>query len=815
MPTEITAAAYPALYEFGTKEMHSLGAAKSFLVGRSQDANLPLLDMSCSRRQFQIVQNQGQYQLESLSTQSPTFVDDQRITTSVLLQHGGRIRTGASEFWFFEREDGALIGRTSIQVLGDVQTIAPKSAAERDDRTVLAGAQTNQEHLSLDRAFVLSGQMLIGRDSDRAQICLHHPHVSRLHARIVLRGKTAILVDLNSANGTFVNGRRIVADTTLRPGDRIDIGPYRLAFDGTALASSSRDNNVELVCRNLKRVVRDRASGRPLTLLDDITLVIQPKEFVCILGTSGSGKSTLLSALSARVRADAGQVTINGEDFYSAFDALKQDVAVVPQRESLHDLLSVQVALGYTAELRLPPDTSNAEHLQAIEEVLKTVGLYDQRATKIEHLSGGQQKRASLANEIVSSPSLLFLDEVTSGLDEQTDGEMMRLFRNVAESGKTVVCITHTLANVERNCHLVVILGTGGKLAFIGTPDEAREYFQIERLGDVYERLSEKPPDDWKQAYLCHALCSKYIDRRLPVQSDLEPIAVPPYTPALHERLQVVWHQTRVLTRRYLSVQLADRRFVAMMLGQCVLLAFLFVVFFGDIDRFDDLRKQASSSSQLLFLLAISCLWLGCNNAAKEIVKERPIYTRERDINLLVPSYYASKVILLGAVSLVQASLLLIVVKVCCNLPGSAIAEWIFLMALSLAGVTLGLLISSFSKTNDVAVSIIPAVLIPQIILAGVIAPVEGFARILAQLFITGYWGYQGLAALLPSDLLEQLPTDGYSAFGAFSVVFLHVVVFVGGAIGVLYLRDVPPWLSRGAIIKKLRGRGWPTQERW
>jgi ABC-type multidrug transport system permease subunit len=138
----------------------------------------------------------------------------------------------------------------------------------------------------------------------------------------------------------------------------------------------------------------------------------------------------------------------------------------------------------------------------------------------------------------------------------------------------------------------------------------------------------------------------------------------------------------------------------------------------------------------------------------------------------------------------VQASLLLIVVKACCSLPGSAVAEWIFLMTLSLAGVTLGLLISSFAKTNDVAVSIIPAVLIPQIIFAGVIAPVEGFARILARLFITGYWGYQGLVDLLPSELLKQLPTDGYSAFGAFSVVILHVVIFTGGAIGVLYLRD-------------------------
>ena len=116
------------------------------------------------------------------------------------------------------------------------------------------------------------------------------------------------------------------------------------------------------------------------------------------------------------------------------------------------------------------------------------VGLTKRRDTLIRHLSGGQVKRASLANELVARPSLLFLDEVTSGLDEQTDREVMELFRQVADGGKTVVCITHSLANVEATCHLVVILTEGGRLAFFGTPDEAKAYFKIPRLGDVYRQ---------------------------------------------------------------------------------------------------------------------------------------------------------------------------------------------------------------------------------------------------------------------------------------------------------------------------------------
>ena len=117
-------------------------------------------------------------------------------------------------------------------------------------------------------------------------------------------------------------------------------------------------------------------------------------------------------------------------------------------------------------------------------------------------------------------PSLLFLDEVTSGLDEQTDRDMMDLFRSVADTGKTVVCITHSLANVERTCHLVVILTAGGRLAFVGKPAEALEYFGIARLGDVYERLAEQPAEHWQQAFQASPLYHRYVASRLPRQEE-------------------------------------------------------------------------------------------------------------------------------------------------------------------------------------------------------------------------------------------------------------------------------------------------------
>ncbi|MHC4176010.1 MAG: ATP-binding cassette domain-containing protein, partial [Planctomycetota bacterium] len=574
-----------------------------------------------------------------------------------------------------------------------------------------------------------------------------------------------------------------------RPGDRIDVGPYALFFDGQSLSSRSRVNNVELVCRNLRRVVKDRTSGRPLTLLDDITLVVRPKEFVCVLGPSGSGKSTLLWALSAREPADQGTVTINGEHFYGNFDALKHDVAVVPQNVVLHDLLAVRTALRYTARLRLPCDTNDAETEAAVIEILSTVGLAERQNTKIRDLSGGQVKRVSLANEIISKPNVLFLDEVTSGLDEETDREMMKLFREIADTGKTVICITHTSVNIEQNCDLVVILAPGGKLAFFGSPAEALRYFGIRRLGDVYEKLSEREPEQWKRSFLQHNVYSQYVDRRLPADDDADTPPVPRISPPLAQRVQLLLRQGRILTSRYLKLQIADIRSLATMLGQCVLVALLLVVLYGDLEEVD-VAEKATYSGNIIFLLAISCLWFGCNNAAKEIVKERIIYLRERDVNVMVPSYYASKLLLLGVICLIQATVLLGIVRYFTNLPGGFSSQWVFLVMLALTGVAMGLLISAVSKTNDNAVGMVPAALLPQIILAGVIAPVEGAAKWLAQLLISAYWGYRGLATLLPEDICKMLGGEDWSTAGAFCALALHFGVFVAAAVGVLMFGD-------------------------
>ncbi|MFM7166649.1 MAG: FHA domain-containing protein [Planctomycetaceae bacterium] len=767
---------YPALLELATKELHSLNAATVYAAGRSQSADLPLLDVRCSRNQFQLIRRGTGYVVQGLSENCPTLYNGGVLTVVQELQHGDMLQAGALQFVYLEREDG---GAGRLRVLPQIESQATQagseSAADSRDRTIFAGSGAATETLDSGHHVALSGQMLIGRDRDRVQVHLGHSQVSRLHAQITVRDGGVELTDLNSANGTFVNGVRLLKAIRLRAGDRIHIGPYSLLFNGRELRSDSRQNNVDLRCRDLTRVVRTRDSGQPLMILDRVSLVIQPREFVCLLGPSGSGKSTLLGALSARVPADEGRVTLNGEDLYANFEALKQDIAVVPQRDVMHELLRLREALAWTARLRLPPDTTEAETADAVDEMLRTVGLELRAETRICDLSGGQLKRACVANEIVHRPSLLFLDEATSGLDEQTDAEMMRLFRRIADGGKTVVCVTHNLANVEETCHRVVVLAEGGKMAFVGTPAEARQYFRVDKLGAIYEVLKTRTPEDWRDQFLRTKEHQGVRDGGS--SQGLQPAvsADSPQSAPLSELLLRIVRQAGLLSGRYLQILWADRRALLMMLGQCLLVAFLVVVMFGDVSS-EELPQQASKSASIMFLLAISSVWFGCNNAAREIVKEKAIYVRERDVNLQTTAYVVSKFAVLCGISFLQVFLLCLISGWGTSV-GLGFAAVGLLCCLAVAGTTGGLLISAVSNTSDMAIATVPLVLVPQIVLAGAIAKVDGFAEWLAQSGIVLYWGYGGLISCFPSDQSELLGYTDWGYWGPLVVVVLHCVV--------------------------------------
>lgn len=798
---------HPELYDFSEKKFYSLKADAEFLTGRSTSADIRLADMRYSRKQFRLYQEEGSWHLEPMSHNTSTFLNAKKITAARRLEHCDLIQVGKARFAFATRKDAALKqvirGRNSHQKLplaGVDKSEPPEAMTVLHNEGLTASRQTE----SIDHIIPLTGTLILGRDRQRANFTLPHAQVSRQHALIESGTDRCRITDMNSANGTYVNGKRISTPTVLEPGDRLDIGPYSLTFDGKSLLPQTRYDNVELACRNLNKVVRSNSGNGLTRILEDINIVIHPREFVCILGPSGSGKSTLLSALSARRPAE-GSVRLNGEELYQNFEMFKRDIAVVPQKDIMHDHLKLSVALEYTAKLRLPPDLNQEEIDFAVSDMLERMGLSERSETKIKDLSGGQVKRASLANEIVSKPSLLFLDEVTSGLDDQTDSEMMKLFRQLADSGKTVVCVTHNLTYVPDTCHRVIVLTRGGKLAFIGSPREACEYFEVDRLGAIYEKMQTRSPEEWRQRFARDTRYTEGVLAHLDMTNGLRgKTSTESYKGSFSDTFIVFIRQFYLLTRRYSVIMRSDWKSLCMIMGQCSLVGLLIVLLFGDVsDKLLPLRN--GNTAQIMFLMCISVLWFGCNNSAKEIVKERELFERERAVNVYATSYLGSKFLLLCSISMLQTALLFAIVAVGTSIEATTLT-FLMLISLSVYGVTLGLLISSASQSTDMAVTTVPLVLIPQIILSGSIFEVEGAALVLSECFVGAYWGYGGLEASLPEGhILEYY--DGWTFQGPLLVIGLHAFVFLTSALIVLlltkskeasYAKELEKWLFKG-----------------
>ena len=594
---------------------------------------------------------------------------------------------------------------------------------------------TLPDRLPLDHA------LTVGRQAMPGQIVLDHPNVSRRHAAFEVAGGNIVLRDLGGANGTYVNGARLRGARSLVSGDRIDIGPFELTFDGTALTRIWRVGNVELLVRGVSYDVPGRqASGVPQRILHDANLRIRPSEFVAIIGANGSGKSTLMNIMAGRVLPSDGAVLLNDGDLHANFEALKQDIAFVPQQDVLHEQLTLRQALDYAAQLRLPPDTIIAQRRAAVNDAARSVDLLDRLDQRIGTLSGGQKKCASLASEILTRPSLLLLDEVTSGLDESTDWEIMRLLRRLADDGMTIIMVTHTLANVAEFCDKVVCMGRGGQPTFVGAPSQVLDFFAVNRLGEVFNCTAELGAEYWRARFEATiGATGESTDRRRTARRTCgAPIRSAPARRRL-SRCDVSHAKAAILLHRNTRLVLSDRRTLVMAAVQSVLIGGLIGYAFGN---FGTGQERVNAENALLLLLGLSAIWLGCNAASKEIVGELAIYRREHDINLSTAAFIGAKYIVSGVFTVLQLAVVYVLAAALAEgIPGDLLEQFLLLTIGAMAGTAMGLVISAFANTRDQATTIVPLALVPQLILAGVLVPkLPDLATAVAKVAVTGYW---------------------------------------------------------------------------
>ena len=519
--------------------------------------------------------------------------------------------------------------------------------------------------------------LVFGRAAE-ADVLLPHPSVSRRH--LVVRAKRGgwVVEDLGSKTGSFLDGRLFQRET-LTYGDILAVGPFVFRFDGRWLRQALTAGGASVRAVGL---VKTAGAAR---ILDDVSLAIEPGEFVGVIGPSGAGKSTLLDALCGLRPADSGAVFIDGRNLSGHADVLRDEFGYVPQDDIVPLELSVEQALDYSAQLRLPKSTPPGERHRLVIRTIEALGLGERARTRVGSLSGGQRKRVSVAAELLGRPRLLFLDEPTSGLDPAAEAALMELLRRLAANGCTVVCTTHVMENAYLMDRLVIL--RAGRLAFHGSPQEARAHFGVERLTQIYDRLDSSTP--WTPEVVAEPA---ERERAEPAPSR-RPAALP------------------ILLRREWAILVADWKNLLLALGQPIVIALL-------------VTWVSRDASLILFFAYIATLWFGCGNAAQEIVKELPMFRRERLIGLGRHSYLLSKYLSIARVTVAQSLLAYFVMQLGAGgIAGAAGWQIAGLVATSFAAVGIGLVISSLARTVLQAVMLVPLVLIPQILFSGFTPP--------------------------------------------------------------------------------------------
>lgn len=703
---------------------------ESAVIGRSKSADISLDNKRISRQHLTISNDSGTWQARDIGSSNGTYLNG-KIVSLVNLSTGMELNLGGA--------DGISISFAVVSSSGKKQK-SSNSQNNSEQTGFFSTKDITRDQLTsaIDRRVSLSPRFKIGRDST-CDLRLDDLMVSKHHAEIVLLSNgTYEIVDLGSSNGTWVDGNR-VKRKNLSEGDDISIGKYRFVFAGSAIEPAVAVSGLSLFVKDLNYEIKGKR------LLDSISLELKPSSVTAILGPSGSGKSTLLAAITGRMKGSSGKILLGGKNLIQHFDEIRNQIGFVPQSDLLHTNLTVMDALRYGAKLRFPKGTNREEIEKRIAEVLQELELTERADLRIDQLSGGQKKRASVAMELLTEPLLIFLDEPTSGLDPGLDRQVMALLRKLADRGKTVVVVTHSTSNLDLADDLA-LLAPGGRLAYFGSPKGVLQTFSAKDWSEVFNRLQI----DGKHSE------TDFIGKRTfgwRNQTELDSFST--------QSLQGWFKQFLVLAQRYFKVLLSDRPLVLFMSLLPLLMAAVGQLAGSEYGLSAGPATSGflnPSARSILLVLILGNSFIGASTSIQELVKERVIYAREHSVGLRASTYITSKLFVLGAITTIQSAIFTTLVLAGRDLPSEGswsdfpIPELILAgAALAITSMTIGLMISALIVTREVAMPVLVVLTLVQVVLSGAVPLsvswiLDTFAKV-----IPAYWSMNLMAGT--SDL--------------------------------------------------------------
>ena len=582
----------------------------------------------------------------------------------------------------------------------------------------------------------------------------------------------------------------MVGDTPVRTtapladGDtiRIDVGQFLRCNFSERIIEEERN-----IIRSLEANEITHRFGKGEVGLEGISFSVSRGELVCVMGASGSGKSTLLKVLAGQLQPTSGQVILNGQSLYPNLDALKRYVSYMPQEDAFDEHLTIGENLQFAAAIR-SPHLSRRDRMRRLEAKLIELGLGERRDAVVgspekKILSGGERKRLNIGLDMIGMSDVYLFDEPTSGLSSKDSEHVIEIIRGMAHNKIIIVTIHQPSSKLFQMFHKAILLDKGGQLVFFGTPSDMLRYFAEaehqhqfgaelgacpscgttrpefifdvletplrDLSGDIiYEENSRGQlvaarrysPEFWRDKYEAFRL----IQDVKQVSLRKEPAALLPADPDQKKRLPFRWHdewtQFRTLLRRSFISKLRNRANLVITIGVSPVLALLIAT----ILRYSDSGKYDFASAYhiptFLFLSLIVAMFLGLTNSADDIIRDRPVLQRERNLSVRLPYYVIAKTLTLGVFAVIQCVLFVLIGNFVLQIRGMFWIDLGIMLMTAMGGLSLGLLISSLVADPKTAANIVPLVLIPQIIMGGALIKYEDMNRNLALVYALTHW---------------------------------------------------------------------------
>lgn len=520
--------------------------------------------------------------------------------------------------------------------------------------------------------------------------------------------------------------------------------------------------------------------------LNEITLEEESGNLIGIMGASGSGKSTLLNVLNGNYKPTTGTVKINGFDIHEAENKEKIEgvIGYVSQDDLLIEELTVFQNIFYNAKLCFG-DLSDRQIIRLTFKVLNSLGLYEIKDLKVgspldKTISGGQRKRVNIALELIREPSILFVDEPTSGLSSRDSENIMDLLKELTLRGKLIFVVIHQPSSeIFKMFDKLIILDTGGYLIYNGNPVDAILYFkqQIQQANagesecpqcgnvnpeqifniieskilDEYGNQTEKrkiAPKDWYGKY------SEYLKNK-----EAENSEVNQNPPDSNLKIPSAWKQFKVFITRDVLSKLTNKQYLLINFLEAPLLAFIlsFIIKYSNSDEANKLGyifRENENLTAYIFMSVIVALFLGLTVSAEEIIRDRKILKREKFLNLSRGSYLFSKIGVMFTVSAIQILTFVLVGNTILEIKGMYLEYWLVLFSAACFANMLGLNISASFDSAVTIYILIPFLIIPQLILSGVIVKFEKLNPLitvqkkvpLAGEIMASKWAFEALA---------------------------------------------------------------------